>query len=241
MLSQNAAPSLPVRDYSAEHIAAGQAAFIRKVYAFMAGGLGTTALAALTVAHSESLTKTIFGHGAIGFYLLLLAELVMVMSFSSLARRLSSIGAATLFYIYSIMNGLTISVAFLIYTKSSIASTFFVTAGTFAGVSAYGFLTKRNLASVGNFMLMGLWGLILATLANMFLGSAMLDWMITYAGVLIFVGLTAWDTQKIKELTVVDGANTDEDHKYAIHGALILYLDFINLFWYLLRLLGRRR
>ena len=149
--------------------------------------------------------------------------------------------AAGLFYVYAILNGLTLSVVFLIYTKGSIATTFFVTAGTFAGMSAYGYITKRDLTSVGNFMMMGLFGLIIASVVNMFMRSEMIYWVTTYAGILIFVGLTAYDTQKIKELNVIGNAGTDEDHKEAIHGALILYLDFINLFLYLLRLLGRRR
>jgi FtsH-binding integral membrane protein len=157
------------------------------------------------------------------------------------ARRLSAIGAAALFYVYAIMNGLTLSVVFLVYTQESIASTFFVTAGTFAGMSAYGYLTKRDLTSAGSFFFMGLWGLIIAMVVNMFLHSPMLYWGISIFGVLIFVGLTAYDTQKIKELNVIGNSGTDEDHKEAIHGALILYLDFVNLFLYLLRLLGRRR
>jgi FtsH-binding integral membrane protein len=221
------------------HIAAGQAAFIRKVYAFMAGGLGVTGVTALTVFHSPSVMRMIFGHGAGVFYLLLLAELALVWAFTPLVRRLSSIGAATLFYVYSILNGLTLSVIFLRYTEGSIASTLFVTAGTFAAVSAYGFVTKRDLTSMGSFLLMGLFGLILASIVNMFLGSTMLYWLITYAGVLVFVGLTAYDTQKLKELYVAGTA--EQETKEAIHGALQLYLDFINLFLYLLRLLGRRR
>ena len=108
-------------------------------------------------------------------------------------------------------------------------------------MSAYGYVTKRDLTSVGNFMFMGLIGLILASIVNIFLGSEMIYWLTTYAGILIFVGLTAYDTQKIKQLNVIGNAGTDEDHKEAIHGALILYLDFINLFLYLLRILGRRR
>lgn len=240
MLPQNAsAPAAGA--YTPDQVAAEQAAFMRKVFAIMAAGLGVTGLTALVVSHSPAALKLIFGGGAGVFYALLLAEVVMVWSFASLARRLSAIGAASLFYIYAIMNGLTMSVIFLVYTKDSIASTFFVTAGTFAGMSAYGYVTKRDLTSIGSFLMMGVLGLILALVVNMVLGSPMLYWGITIFGILIFVGLTAYDTQKIKELNVIGNAGTDEDHKEAIHGALILYLDFINLFLYLLRLLGRRR
>jgi FtsH-binding integral membrane protein len=240
MLPQNASQPLNAGTFSPAQVAAEQAAFMRKVYAIMAFGLGATGLTALVVFHSEAATRFIFGTP--GVYLgLIIAELVMVFTFAALARRMSAIGAAALFYIYAILNGLTLSVVFLIYTKGSIASTFFVTAGTFGAMSAYGYITKRDLTSVGNFMMMGLFGLIIASIVNLFLRSEMIYWLTTYAGILIFVGLTAYDTQKIKELNVIGNAGTDEDHKEAIHGALILYLDFINLFLYLLRLLGRRR
>ena len=240
MLPQNASQPLNAGTFTPAQIAAEQAAFMRKVYAIMAFGLGATGLTALVVFNSNAATQFIFGTP--GVYLgLIIAELVMVFTFASLARRMSAVGAAALFYVYAILNGLTLSVVFLIYTKGSIASTFFVTAGTFGAMSAYGYVTKRDLTSVGNFMFMGLIGLILASVVNLFLGSEMVYWVTTYAGILIFVGLTAYDTQKIKELNVIGNAGTDEDHKEAIHGALILYLDFINLFLYLLRLLGRRR
>jgi FtsH-binding integral membrane protein len=239
MLPQNIAA--PARSFSPDQVAAEQAAFMRKVYAFMAGGLGATALTALAVIHSPSVLLLIFGHGAAGFYGLLIAELIMVWGFSSLARRMSAKGAGALFLVYAVMNGLTLSVVFLVYTQGSIASTFLVTAGTFAGMSVYGYVTKRSLDGMGSFLMMGVWGLILATVMNMFLDSPMLYWGITYFGVLIFVGLTAYDTQKIKQLSVLGSGGTDEDTKGAIHGALILYLDFVNLFLYLLRLFGRRR
>ena len=240
MLPQNASQPLNAGTFTPEQVAAEQAAFMRKVYAIMTFGLAATGLTALVVFHSEAATRFIFGTP--GVYLgLIIAELIMVFTFATLARRMSAVGAAALFYVYAILNGLTLSVVFLIYTKGSIASTFFVTAGTFGAMSAYGYVTKRDLTSVGNFMFMGLIGLILASVVNLFLGSEMIYWLTTYAGILIFVGLTAYDTQKIKQLNVIGNAGTDEDHKEAIHGALILYLDFINLFLYLLRILGRRR
>jgi FtsH-binding integral membrane protein len=240
MLPQNAPPSIQGGTYTQEQIRSETAAFMRKVYAIMAAGLGATGLTSLVVFHSEAAKRVIFGNRMV-FYGLLIAELIMVLAFAALVRRMSAIGAAALFYVYAIVNGLTLSVVFLVYTQGSIATTFFVTAGTFAATSAYGYITKRDLTSVGSFMFMGLIGLIIASVVNLFVQSTMLYWGITYFGVLIFVGLTAYDTQKIKELNVIGNAGTEEDHKEAIHGALILYLDFINLFLYLLRLLGRRR
>src|SRR3954451_3118310 len=233
-------PLAQPRQHSEDEVAAETAAYMRKVYAFMAAGLGATALTALAVASSEAAIKLILLNRPV-FYGLLLGELVMVWSFASLVDRMSAAGAGALFFAYAIVNGLTLSVVFLVYTMSSISTCFFVTAGTFGGMSIYGYLTKRDLTSVGNFMMMGLFGLIIASVVNMFLGSPMIYWATTFFGVLIFVGLTAYDTQKIKQLNVIGNAGTDEDHKEAIHGALILYLDFVNLFLYLLRLLGRRR
>jgi uncharacterized protein len=240
MLPQNASQPLDAGTFPPAKIAAEQAAFIRKVYAIMAFGLAATGVTALTVFHSAAAKKLIYGTPAI-FFGLVFAEVLMVWTFSALAKRMSAIGAAALFYIYAIMNGLTLSVVFLIYTEGSIASTFFITAATFAGVSAYGYVTKRDLSGFGPILGMGLWGLIVALSVNMFLGSELIDWATACAGVIIFVGLTAYHTQRIKELNVIGNAGTDEDHKEAIHGALILYLAFINLFWYMLRLLGRRR
>jgi uncharacterized protein len=224
---------------SPEQVAAEQAAFMRKVYAFMASGLGMTALTAMIVVGNDSLLRAILNRPV--FYGLLIAELVMVWSFSALARRTSAVGAAALFFVYAIMNGLTLSIIFLVYTRASIATTFYVTAGTFGAMSIYGYTTKRDLTGVGHFMFMGLIGVIIASVVNLFMHSPMLYWGITYFGILVFVGLTAYDTQKIRELNVLGNAGSDEDHKEAIHGALVLYLDFINLFLYLLRLLGRRR
>jgi FtsH-binding integral membrane protein len=226
--------------FSPAQVAAEQAEFMRKVYAYMAGGLGLTALAAWLVAHSPTALQLIIGNRLV-FYALLAAELVMVISFSAMARRMTASGAGSLFFLYAITNGLTLSVIFLVYTTASIASTFLVTAGTFAGMSAYGYFTKRDLTGVGHFAIMCLWGLILDALVSMIFGFNAVTWLTTGVGILVFVALTAYDTQKITQLNVIGNAGTDEDTKEAIHGALVLYLDFINLFLYLLRLLGRRR
>lgn len=219
---------------------AEQLAFMYKVYAIMTFGLGLTGTVALIVARIPALVE-VFLLNQMVFYGLLAAELIVVISFVSLIEKVSYVAAGGLFIVYSALNGLTFAVIFLIYTTSSIASTFFVTAGTFAAMSAYGFITKRDLTSWGSFLFMGLIGLIIASVVNWFLGSELIYWLTTFGGVLIFVGLTAYDTQKIKELNQLGNAGTAEDHKEAIHGALILYLDFINLFLYLLRLFGRRR
>jgi hypothetical protein len=140
-----------------------------------------------------------------------------------------------------LLNGLTLSVLFLAYTSASIGFTFLITAGTFAGMSIYGYFTKRDLTSIGNLLFMALIGLVLATVVNWFLRSEMVYWITTYAGIVIFVGLTAYDTQKIKEMNIIGNEGTDEDRKEAIIGALTLYLDFINLFIYLLRIFGDRK
>jgi FtsH-binding integral membrane protein len=239
-LPRQSAPSPQSQGFSAEQIALENAAFMRKVYAFMAAGLAATAVTALLVASSATAIRFILLNRVV-FYGLLIGELAMVWTFSSLVDRMSATGAAALFFAYAIVNGLTLSVIFLVYTMSSISLCFFVTAGTFGAMSIYGYLTKRDLTSVGNFMMMGLFGLIIASVVNMIFRSPMIYWATTFFGVFIFVGLTAYDTQKIKQLNVIGNAGSDADHKEAIHGALVLYLDFVNLFLYLLRLLGRRR
>ena len=146
-----------------------------------------------------------------------------------------------MFFAYALLNGVTMAIIFLVYTRTSIATTFFVTAGTFGAMSAYGYATKRDLTSIGSFAFMGLIGIILASIVNIFLKSTAVGWIVSVLGVLIFVALTAYDTQKIKELNIIGNAGTDEDNKEAIHGALTLYLDFINLFLHLLRFFGSRR
>lgn len=213
-------------------------AFFRKVYAYMAGGLLATAVTATVVASSDTLVQIIVGNPIV-FYGLMLGELGMVIAFSALINRLSSAAAAALFFAYAIVNGLTLSVIFLAYTASSIGSTFFVTAGTFGALSAYGYVTKRDLSGLGSFAMMGLIGLIIASLVNLFLQSSMIYWLTTFVGVIVFTALTAYDTQKLKRFA--SSTSPDQQSKVAVQGALMLYLDFINLFLYLLRVLGRRR
>jgi uncharacterized protein len=172
---------------------------------------------------------------------LLIAEFVLVAFLVGWIKKMSSQTATLVFILYSILNGFTFSVIFLIFTEASIASTFFITAGTFAIMSVYGYFTKTDLTKLGNLLLMALVGLIIASAINLFYQNNTLDWITTFAGILIFVGLIAYDTQKIKQMNVIGNEGTDEDKKEAIIGALSLYLDFINLFLKLLRLFGKRK
>ena len=209
-----------------------------RVYLKMFLALIVTAISAFIVSNSPALRNLIYGNQIV-FWGLIIAELGVVFVLSGLINKLSPAVATILFYAYSILNGVTLASVFLIYTGGSIALTFFVTAGVFAAMSIYGYTTKQDLTKFGTFMFMALIGLIIASIVNIFLASSVLDWIITFAGVIIFVGLTAWDTQKIKEMA----AQTDDQNvgKLATVGALSLYLDFINLFLYLLRLLGSSR
>jgi len=223
---------------SRDQVSADSNAFLRKVYAFMSAGLLATALTATAVASSETLVRALLTNPIL-FYGLIFAELGMVVAFSALASRLSAAVAGALFFGYAVLNGVTLSLVFMAYTASSIGSTFFVTAGTFGALSAYGYATKRDLSGVGSFAMMGLIGLVIASLVNIFLKSTMIYWLTTFVGVIVFTLLTAYDTQKLKRFA--GEVSPDQQSKVALQGALMLYLDFINLFLMLLRLLGRRR
>jgi FtsH-binding integral membrane protein len=214
--------------------------FITKVYGWMTFALFLSGMTSAWVAFTPSITSLIFDNRFI-FYGLLILQLGMVLYLSFLVKKISAFNATLAFIGYSIVTGLTLSVIFLVYTVSSIIATFFITAGVFGAMSAYGYFTKRDLTTIGNLLLMALLGLIIASVVNLFYFNDMLDWIITYAGVVIFVGLTAYDTQKIKEGNIIGNTGTDEDKKEAIMGALTLYLDFINLFLKLLRIFGKRK
>jgi uncharacterized protein len=214
--------------------------FIVKVYGWMSLALFITGLVAIWAASSPDLINLIISTKIV-FFILIIAEFGMVAYLVGWIQKMSAQTATLVFILYSILNGLTFSVIFLLYTADSIASTFFITAGTFAVMSAYGYFTKTDLTSMGNILIMGLIGLVIASVVNMFFQNETLYWITTYAGVLIFTGLIAYDTQKIKKLNVIGNEGTDEDKKEAIIGALTLYLDFINLFLMLLRLFGRRK
>jgi FtsH-binding integral membrane protein len=213
-------------------------AFMTKVYSWMTLALFITGIVAMYVASSEQLLSIVFGTKYM-FMGLIIAQLGVVWYLSARVSKLSYTTAIIMFIFYSVLSGITLSSIFIIYTASSIASTFFITAGTFAVMSLAGFFTKKDLSGFGAIMMMGLIGLIIATVVNYFLQSSTLNYIISYAGVMIFVGLTAYDTQKLKLMaTQLDG---EQAKKGSIMGALTLYLDFINLFLYLLRVLGDRK
>lgn len=227
-----------VGDQRQAAIEAEQARFITKVYGWMAIGLALTGAVSYFVASSPALLQMIYGNRLV-FWGLLIGELLMVGYLSAAVSRMSAATATLVYMLYAVVNGLTLSGIFLIYTSTSIVGTFLVTAGTFAAMSAYGYFTKQDLTKAGNLLFMALIGLVIASVVNIFFRNPIMYWIITYAGILIFVGLTAYDTQKIKQMNIIGNEGTEEDTKEAILGALTLYLDFINLFLYLLRLFGR--
>lgn len=209
--------------------------FIQRVYQWMAAGLALTGFIAYFTSTNVNLLQAIHGGG---FWVLIIVQLGLVFWLSSQALKISPTAAIAGFCIYSALNGLTMSYIFIIYTSASIASTFLICAGTFAGVSVFGWVTKTDLTSIRGFLWMGLIGIIIASLVNIFFKSPAIYWAVTYIGVAVFIGLTAYDTQKLKNIHQ-SGAGTSE--QMAILGALMLYLDFINLFIMLLRIFGRRR
>lgn len=213
--------------------------FVRSVYNWMAIGLAITGFIAYYTATNLPLIKFIYSNSII-FYGLIIGELVLVYAISSRIYRMNPGTATGLFVLYSGLNGLTLAFIFLVYTQSAITSTFFVCAATFGACSVYGWVTKRDLTSMAGFMTMGLIGIIIASIVNMFVKSSAMAMIISYIGVLVFVGLTAYDTQKIKSMAMSQpmGLEAGVIRKGAILGALTLYLDFINLFLMLLRIMG---
>lgn len=225
---------------TAEQVKSIQIGFINKVYGWMALALAITGFVALRTASSEVMLNLVAGNQII-FFGIILAELGLVVWLSGSINHMNASKAIGLFLLYSALNGLTFSILFVVYTAASIASTFFITAGTFGVMSAYGYFTKTDLSSWGNILFMGLIGIIIASVVNIFWHNETLYWGITYIGVLVFVGLTAYDTQKIKKMSLEMDVNSEEGSKGAIMGALALYLDFINLFIMLLRIFGNRK
>lgn len=213
-------------------------AFLSKVYGWMFLGLLITAGTAVVVASSQTLIET-FILNRLLFWGLVIAELGLVLYLSVRVDKVAPSTAAGLFMLYSALTGITSSVILLVYTGASIASTFVITAAMFGALALFGTFTKRSLAGVGQFMFMGLIGLIIASIVGLFWQNSALHFVISVVGVLVFTGLTAWDAQRLKEMAVAlpDG----RVGSYAVVGALVLYLDFINLFFFLLRLLGGRR
>jgi uncharacterized protein len=214
--------------------------FLLHVYNWMAMGLAVTGIVAFGVSTSETLLRFIVINPFI-FYGLMIAQLIVVIAMSAAINKMPSVVAVGAFFLYALLTGLTFSILFLVYTSGSIAYTFFICAAMFGSVSVFGYITRMNLAGVGTFMMMGLFGIIIASIVNIFLQSPMLYWMISYVGVFIFVGLTAWDTQKIKRMAQATSFETEEGKRAAVMGALTLYLDFINMFLFLLRIMGNRR
>ena len=209
--------------------------FIQRVYQWMAVGLALTGLTAYGAASNMALLRALQGGG---FLLLMIAELGLVIWLSASIMKISAQAATLGFLAYSFLNGLTLSFIFVAYTGASIANTFFITAASFAGVSLFGWATKTDLSSLRGYLSMGLIGVIVASLVNMFFHNPVFEWIISYVGLAVFIGLTASDTQRLKAIHQ-SGAGALE--QVAILGALQLYLDFINMFLLLLRLFGRRR
>ena len=215
-------------------------ALMRKVYVWMAMALAITAITAYGVASSPALTSLIFGNKLI-FFGLIIAELVLVFWVSARIEKLSLTKATLMFIVYSVLNGATLATIFFAYSPEIITKTFFVTAGTFGAMAVYGYFTKSDLSSWGKLLIMAVIGLIIAGVVNIFLRSSLMDLVVSVVGVLIFVGLTAYDSQKIKRMLMMQADMGETAQKVALMGALSLYLDFINLFLYLLRLFGRER
>jgi FtsH-binding integral membrane protein len=214
--------------------------FVAQVYAWMFFALALTAITAVSIAATPPLVSFFLSNPIIIFGLIIV-ELAMVAVLAGLVTKISP-GIATLVFIgYSILNGITLSMIFLAFTTESIAVTFFVTSGMFGVMSIYGYVTKTDLTKIGNLLFMALIGLIIASIVNIFLVNSVLYWITSFIGVLIFVGLTAYDTQKIKRMSQVVDETTGEARKTAILGALALYLDFINLFLFMLRFAGVQR
>ncbi len=220
-------------------VASALPALMRKVYVWMTLALVITGFTAYAVATSPALLMAIVGNRFV-LLGLIVAELALVVGISGAINRLSLTAATLMFVLYSVINGATLSVVFLAFTMSSITSVFFITAGTFATMALVGYTTKKDLTSMGRMLFMALIGLVIATVVNMFMRNSGLDMILNYVGVLVFVGLTAYDTQKIKEQLMMADNMGEAAQKVALVGALTLYLDFINLFLYLLRILGKR-
>lgn len=217
-------------------------AFVRSVYNWMAIGLGLTGLVAYSVANLPEVRNVIFGSGIV-FFGLIIAQLALVFTLSARIYRMQAGTATLLFVLYSALNGATLSSIFLAYAQSSITSTFFVCSATFVACSVYGWTTRRDLTSFAGFLTMGLIGIVIASLVNLFVQSSAVSTIVSYVGVLVFVGLTAYDTQDIKNMAMAQPGDIDAGalRKGAILGALKLYLDFINLFLMLLRIFGSSR
>lgn len=216
------------------------AVLLKNVYAWMTLALAVTGVAAFYVSNNQMILTYLFEHAGLIFGLLI-GELVLAIIFTACFKRMSFNVASILFGLYALFTGISLGLVFLTFTSESIASTFFVTAGTFGAMSLFGYFTKRDLSPWGRYLLMALMGLIIATVVNLFMQSTQLMWITTYAGVLIFVLLTAYDTQKIKGMLANSEEVNEHSLKLALYGSFMLYLDFINLFLKLLKIMGKRK
>ena len=215
-------------------------ALMRKVFVWMTLALAITGLTAYGVATSPAILSLIFS-SKVTFFGLIIAEFALVFAISGAINRMSLSTATMLFILYSVINGATLSSIFLTFSVATIGKVFFITAGTFGAMALVGYTTKTDLTSMGKLLFMALLGIIIASVVNMFVGSSGLDLILSYVGVLVFVGLTAYDTQKIKQMCQAAPDAGESTQKLALIGALSLYLDFINLFLYLLRIFGNNR
>lgn len=225
-------------NYSVDAVAKKENALMRDVYVWMTGALVITGLAAYYVSTSEQMLSLIFG-SRIAFFGLMIAEIGLVIGLNAAINKISAMTATLMFLLYSLLNGVTLASIFLVYDGGTLATTFFVTAGTFGAMALYGSVTNKDLTKLGTLFFFGLIGIIIASIVNIFLGNSMLELIISAIGVVIFIGLTAYDAQKIKQMLYGAEVN-DTTQKIAVVGALSLYLDFVNLFLYLLRFFGRR-
>ena len=225
-----------------EQLAMSQAfpVLMRKVYVWMTLALAITGFTAYAVANSPGIMQAIYTN-QLFFWALIIAEFAIVIGVTAAINRLSLTTATLMFVLYSVINGALMSYIFLAYTSTSVATVFFITAGTFAVMAFVGYTTKTDLSSMGKLLMMALIGLVIATIVNIFVKSSGLTLILSYVGVLVFVGLTAYDTQKIKQMLMQAPDAGEGAQKVALLGALSLYLDFINLFLYLLRIFGRNK
>ena len=223
-----------------QNVAVRERTILKNVYLWMTAGLGLTAIIAFFIASNPSLLRAIVGN-TMGFFLVVIGQFALVFYLSARLNRMSQMSAIIAFLAYSALNGIMLSTIFAVYAGVVIYKTFFTTALMFGGMSLYAMTTKQDLNRMGSYLVMGLWGLIGASLINLFFRSSGLDYLISFIGVGIFLGLTAYDTQKIIRMNQEYGSSIDEEAftKLSIIGALSLYLDFLNLFLYLLRIFGR--
>ena len=216
------------------------AVLLKNVYAWMAMALIVTGVAATYVSNNQTILSYLLGNFGVVFGLII-AELVLAVIFTARFNKLSFNAASILFCLYALLTGVSLGIVFLAYTEESIASTFFVTAGTFGAMSLFGYFTKRDLSAWGRYLLMTLLGIIIASVVNIFMNSTKVMWITTYIGVVVFVLLTAYDTQKIKNILANSGEVNESSLKLALYGSFMLYLDFINLFLKLLKIMGKRK